>query len=238
MLHLLSASDALRHGAACLDGSQPGIWYDAPSVPKSFKGTRKPVADAGGNRSWLIMLDGGAWCYSAAECLERASSVMGSSKSFSRHFWPHSGPMSANFAINPAFAGFHRVLFGYCDGSSFLGDSTVDVAGTSKGQQPRRAFLRGRRNVEALLHMLVKMGMGDAEVSTCAGYEGVESIEAQFVHRRRSAVEATAPCRGHHFFEWSSLSGSAAWRRFSWRCWGTPCRRALFFASHAACIRV
>ena len=100
-------------GAYCLDGSVPGLWYQPPP---------QPPADGRPSRSWLLFLDGGAWCYDAQSCEARSREFRGSSRHFPSRYWPYSGPMSANPTLNPAFAGFHRVVLGYCDGGSWLGD--------------------------------------------------------------------------------------------------------------------
>ena len=51
-LRVVPASLATARGAVCLDGSPPAYWYQPP----------RPQA-ATDNVSWLIHLDGGAWCY-------------------------------------------------------------------------------------------------------------------------------------------------------------------------------
>ena len=50
-LRVVPASLATALGAVCLDGSPPAYWYQPP----------RPQA-ATDNVSWLIHLDGGAWC--------------------------------------------------------------------------------------------------------------------------------------------------------------------------------
>ena len=56
-LHVVPTSLATARGAVCLDGSPPAYWYQPPG-PQS----------ATDNVSWLIHLDGGAWCYDERDC--------------------------------------------------------------------------------------------------------------------------------------------------------------------------
>ena len=56
-------------GAYCLDGSVPGLWYQPPPTPS-----------AASNRSWLLFLDGGAWCYDIHSCESRARGFKGTTK--------------------------------------------------------------------------------------------------------------------------------------------------------------
>src|SRR4051812_16943231 len=52
--------------ALCLDGSQYGYFMCHGST----------------NASWTISIQGGGWCYNEAECLERAGTALGSSKTW------------------------------------------------------------------------------------------------------------------------------------------------------------
>lgn len=154
MLRVVGEARAAAYGAYCLDGSRPGLWYSEPAtVPTS------------GNRSWLVLADGGAWCYSLEECEGRSLAFRGGSgygssgKKWPSKFWPYGGPLSADPAVNPAFAGYHRVLLGYCDGSSYTGDLEQPLI----GPRGRKVFFRGRRVLEALVLELLDMGMQQAE---------------------------------------------------------------------------
>ena len=134
-LHLVTAARAAFHGAYCLDGTLPGYWHDAPATPSS---------------DWLLFLDGGAWCYDAQSCEARSREFRGSSRHFPSRYWPYSGPMSANPTLNPAFAGFHRVVLGYCDGGSWLGDRHAPLL---SGGRP--LYLRGKRVLDAIIDELL-----------------------------------------------------------------------------------
>ena len=146
-LRVVPASLATALGAVCLDGSPPAYWYQPP----------RPQA-ATDNVSWLIHLDGGAWCYDERDCAGRARSEKGSSKSLKRRYWPYSGLLDGNAAVNPTFAGFHRVNLAYCDGSSFTGDRAEPVV-TASGE---KLYFRGKRVLSLLLDELLAAGLRHA----------------------------------------------------------------------------
>ncbi len=56
-------------------------------------------------------------------------------------------PLDRSARVNPTFASFHRVLLGYCDGGSFLGDSAAPLATAGGGS----VYMRGRRVLQAQL---------------------------------------------------------------------------------------
>ncbi|KAL1525701.1 hypothetical protein AB1Y20_020547 [Prymnesium parvum] len=148
-LHLIGQELSQQLGAYCLDGSRPGYWYDPPT-PRA--------AHAASNRSWLVFLDGGAWCYDAQDCDSRSRGFRGSSRAFPARYWPYSGPLDKSVAVNPTFAGFHRVLLGYCDGSSFTGERVTPYALGSGAV----LHMRGRAVLHALLLHLMRAGMREA----------------------------------------------------------------------------
>ena len=146
-LHVVPTSLSTARGAVCLDGSPPAYWYQPPG-PQS----------ATDNVSWLIHLDGGAWCYDERDCAGRARSEKGSSKLLKRRYWPYSGLLDGNAAVNPTFAGFHRVNLAYCDGSSFTGDRAEPVV-TASGE---KLYFRGKRVLALLLDQLLAAGLRHA----------------------------------------------------------------------------
>ncbi|EOD11906.1 hypothetical protein EMIHUDRAFT_104573 [Emiliania huxleyi CCMP1516] len=141
MLHTVDLATAEAHGARCLDGSPPWFYYDRP---------RSPGGSGSNNASWLVMLDGGAWCYSLDECAARATNGLGSSLQAKQRSWVYSGLLDPSPAHNPAFASFHRVLLGYCDGGSFAGNREAALHDSSG----RPVWFRGRRNLDAQLEAL------------------------------------------------------------------------------------
>ncbi|XP_065888663.1 uncharacterized protein [Dysidea avara] len=98
-------TDAPSKGAVCLDGSPPGYYI--------HNGTSSP-------NKWIIHLQGGGWCGSERNCVDRSKRRLGSSKD-----WPpkinYSGLLSDDCTINPNFCGWSMVFVGYCDGASFAG---------------------------------------------------------------------------------------------------------------------
>ena len=104
--------------ALCLDGS-PGAYYTY----------QQENVD-----SWLIYIEGGAWCFTAESCANRAKTQLGSSltypKNFSRDRGHGNNPVllggitSGNCTVNPTFCQHNVVFVKYCDGASFTGSTT------------------------------------------------------------------------------------------------------------------
>ena len=68
--HQLPASS----GATCLDGSPYGFFFlDGTPVPKSEPRSMRF------NESWLLLFEGGGWCWSPEDCAFRAETKSGSS---------------------------------------------------------------------------------------------------------------------------------------------------------------
>ncbi|KAK6158595.1 hypothetical protein DH2020_005909 [Rehmannia glutinosa] len=76
---------AVSKGAVCLDGSPPAYAFD-----KGF---------GSGANNWLVFLEGGAWCTSTAECIERSKGDFGSSVNRRRLYF--SGILDQNQTFNP-----------------------------------------------------------------------------------------------------------------------------------------
>ena len=76
----------------------------------------------GGAKKYILHLMGGGWCFSAADCYNRSTTIFGSSKE-----WPESyqlfGLFSDDPAVNPDFYDWNAVFMMYCDGASFAGDA-------------------------------------------------------------------------------------------------------------------
>ena len=93
--------------AKCLDGS-----------PYSFY-----IAVGAQATGFFLYHQGGSWCFSPAECAQRANSSLGSSTT-----WPQQQTMGDGMdtdpAVNPLMANWTKVYLPYCDGGSFTGDAT------------------------------------------------------------------------------------------------------------------
>ncbi|KAM0877914.1 hypothetical protein ACQ4PT_035204 [Festuca glaucescens] len=125
----------------CLDGSPP-----AYQLRRGF-GT--------GTRSWLVNLEGGAWCNTTEDCSSRRLTDLGSSK-FMKPI-EFEGMLSNNRSENPYFYNWNIVDIRYCDGGSFAGDAEgQDRNGT-------KLFYRGLRIWEAVVDQLMGKGMDAAK---------------------------------------------------------------------------
>ena len=130
-------TDAAKSGAVCLDGSPGGFYLRRGSANK-----------------WIVFHQGGGWCGSPDNCLERAGTNLGSSKN-----WPdtytdaYEG--SAMFDY-PPFNEFNVVYAMYCDGGSWAGNTTQVVGNTT-------VYYKGRPLLDALLDVLLGMGLKSAD---------------------------------------------------------------------------
>ncbi|CAA0820561.1 Pectin acetylesterase 7, partial [Striga hermonthica] len=127
-------------GAVCLDGSPPSYAMDQGS--------------GSGSSSWVIFIEGGAWCSVIADCATRAGTFQGSS--LYRDKFRFTGILDVNSAVNPDFYNWNRVALLYCDGSSFFGDvEYVDPQ--------NKLYFRGSRIFKAIIQELVAKGMNFAD---------------------------------------------------------------------------
>ncbi|GJP49096.1 hypothetical protein CLOM_g8356 [Closterium sp. NIES-68] len=115
-------------GAKCLDGSPPGYYF-------------RPGTGAG-KSMWHIYLPGGAWCGSAADCVARSKTLLGSSTFFtndptSEVIHPgFTGMLSSNSTDNPPFYSWNLVRPIYCDGGGFAGTTGRAGRGEWHGAAP------------------------------------------------------------------------------------------------------
>ncbi|MCO5587935.1 hypothetical protein L7F22_041888 [Adiantum nelumboides] len=141
-LTLVHGADA--KGAVCLDGSLPGFHLDEGS--------------GSGLNSWIVHLQGGAWCSDASSCALRAQTSLGSS-----HFMNASvfqGILSNSPRVNPYFYNWNRVKVRYCDGGSFSGDAELPMPARIPGtSQLQLLYYRGKRIWKAIMEDLLARGM-------------------------------------------------------------------------------
>lgn len=141
---------AAKHdGAVCLDGT-PGAYYISPG-------------SGSGAASWYIHHQGGGWCRSLTDCLDRSSTDLGTSLKYPKvqpatAMAGQSGAMSRDQSLNPQMHNWNHVWIKYCDGNSFTGDneSTTVVGNTT-------LFWRGSRILDAVIESL--MGSSVAALS-------------------------------------------------------------------------
>uniref|UniRef100_A0A3Q7HQT6 Pectin acetylesterase n=1 Tax=Solanum lycopersicum TaxID=4081 RepID=A0A3Q7HQT6_SOLLC len=125
----------------CLDGSPPAYHLHRGH------GT--------GLGSWIIHLDGGGWCDSITDCLNRSTTYLGSTK-YMRKKGFFDGILHNTSIRNPEFHNWNRVRVKYCDGSSFTGD--VEQVDTEN-----KLYFRGARIFKAIMEDLWSKGLESAE---------------------------------------------------------------------------
>eukprot|EP01065_Artemidia_motanka_P015223 TRINITY_DN19098_c0_g1_i1.p1 TRINITY_DN19098_c0_g1~~TRINITY_DN19098_c0_g1_i1.p1 ORF type:complete len:433 (+),score=116.73 TRINITY_DN19098_c0_g1_i1:70-1299(+) len=146
-------------GAACLDGSPPGMYMRTNAS----------------STSWVLFLEGGGWCFGRNRdetlegCAARAKGGGGSSKGFPASLPDFGGVLGASAVTNPGFHTWNAVFLKYCDGSSFGGGRAGAVE--YKGQT---LHFRGRANFDAMVTDLMQnFGMSEAtEVVLSGGSAG------------------------------------------------------------------
>ena len=153
-------TDAAKSGAVCLDGSPGGFYLRRGSANK-----------------WIVFHEGGGWCGSPNNCLDRAGTSLGSSKS-----WPdtYTGGEAAAMFDYPPFNEFRIVYAKYCDGGSWAGNSSQVVGNTT-------LFYRGRPMLDALLDILLGMGLKSADellYSGCSAGGLTTYIHTDYVRSR------------------------------------------------------
>jgi len=124
-------------GATCLDGT-PAAFY-----------IRKGVGD--GATKWYIHHQGGGWCESLDDCLDRSKGGLGSSKGYAETMSLHDGYFDPSPEVNPMMWNWNIVHMNYCDGSSFSSNNATVTE--HKGAQ---LYFRGKRVREAVYASLLK----------------------------------------------------------------------------------
>ncbi|XP_051129365.1 pectin acetylesterase 8-like [Andrographis paniculata] len=139
-VHISYLESAVAKGAVCLDGSPPAYHFD-----RGF---------GSGIKNWLIWFQGGAWCNTVADCLDRSKSYIGSSK-FMNKTIEFAGILSNKATKNPDFHNWNRIQVNYCDGGSYTGDvEEVDPF--------TNLHFRGSRIFDAVVEEFLGLGMVDA----------------------------------------------------------------------------
>uniref|UniRef100_M1CED9 Pectin acetylesterase n=1 Tax=Solanum tuberosum TaxID=4113 RepID=M1CED9_SOLTU len=131
-INITILQSATAQGAVCLDGSPPAYHLDR--------------GHGSGVSSWIIYLDGGGWCDSIPDCLDRSTKALGSTKQMKQQ----------------EFYNWNRVRVKYCDGSSFTGD-------VEQVDPENKLFFRGARIFKAIMKDLWSKGMNNAENAILCG---------------------------------------------------------------------
>ena len=90
----------------CLDGSPPGYYIGKGS--------------GSGSNKWILHQEGGGWCQTAENCLNRSKTDLGSSLNWTSSIYL-GGIFSEEEKVNGQFYNWNVVYLGYCDGGSFSG---------------------------------------------------------------------------------------------------------------------
>ena len=153
---VLLTEAAESKGAVCLDGSPGGYYIRRPIVPTNASKV-------------LIFHEGGGWCGSDMNCLERSSTELGSSLSYPQQI---SGDEGIEAVALYAYLEDYTIIYAkYCDGSSWTGniDDPISVYNGTSGKN-ETIYYRGRRLLDALIeHLRQKQSLDEADVVLYGG---------------------------------------------------------------------
>uniref|UniRef100_A0A0E0CBG7 Pectin acetylesterase n=1 Tax=Oryza meridionalis TaxID=40149 RepID=A0A0E0CBG7_9ORYZ len=147
VVELILLTGAQEKGAVCLDGSPPGY-----HLQRGF---------GSGEHSWLIYLEGGAWCDTIESCSNRKTTELGSSKLMEAQEFE--GILSNNQTVNSDFYNWNKVVIRYCDGASFSGNAEA------QDQDGSTLHFRGLRIWQAVLDELMEKGLASAKQALLSG---------------------------------------------------------------------
>ena len=138
---------ATKYGAYCLDGSIPDFYY------------RSGVGD--GINKYQIYLQGGGWCKSIQNCVNRTISNLGSiyslgTSKYDNKYWnlssePGAPYLSSQQSLNPLTFSWNTIFIRYCDGFSFSSNNDTIY----KYNDTINLYFRGWRNLNGVLNKLV-----------------------------------------------------------------------------------
>uniref|UniRef100_A0A7S4KBS0 Pectin acetylesterase n=1 Tax=Guillardia theta TaxID=55529 RepID=A0A7S4KBS0_GUITH len=156
--HLVRASVAVltrytlqeESSALCLDGSTYAYGF------REGRGS--------GRYKWVIHLQGGSWCATEKECLDRRGTSLGTRIGWEGSMEP-AGPMSEDSDINPLMYNWNVVFMPTCDGSSFLSDRAGPLLVNETS-----LYMRGHAIFrDTILHLLHYQRLTDARVVVLTG---------------------------------------------------------------------
>ncbi|KAL6614025.1 hypothetical protein ACP70R_036295 [Stipagrostis hirtigluma subsp. patula] len=189
LVELTLLPGAHEKGAVCLDGSPPGY-----HLQRGF-GT--------GCHSWLVYLQGGAWCNTTESCSKRKVTDLGSSNFMEAVEF--NGILSNKHPQNPDFYNWNKVVIRYCDGASFAGDAE------GEDQDGSKLFYRGLRIWEVVVDELMGIGLADAKQALLAGCSagGLATLLHCDNFRSRFPQEVSVKCLNDagFFLDIKDLSG-------------------------------
>ncbi|KAK1394694.1 Pectin acetylesterase [Heracleum sosnowskyi] len=145
-VNLTYVPSAVKFGAVCLDGSPPAYHID------------RGVGD--GAHNWLVFLEGGGWCDTTEDCVNRTTYLSGLGSSKKMQPVNFTGVLADKQQLNPYFYNWHRVFVRYCDGASFTGNR-VDPA--------NKLHYKGAKVFSAVVKDLLGKGMSNATNALISG---------------------------------------------------------------------
>ncbi|KAL1831048.1 hypothetical protein ACET3Z_000699 [Daucus carota] len=145
-VNLTYVPGAVKNGAVCLDGSPPAYHID------------RGVGD--GARHWLVFLEGGGWCDTTEDCLNRTKYLSGLGSSKYMKAQNFTGVVADHPELNPYFYNWNRVFVRYCDGASFTGNSIDPV---------NKLHYKGEKIFSAIVKDLLGKGMSNATKALISG---------------------------------------------------------------------
>ncbi|KAL8521631.1 hypothetical protein ACS0TY_011959 [Phlomoides rotata] len=137
---------AVARGAVCLDGSPPAYYYQ-----EGF---------GNGFNNWIVNIEGGGWCNSTYDCIDRSKKYYGSSRQIGNQTF--TGLFDDDIAFNPDFYNWHKVFIHYCDGSSFMSD-------VKKVDPKTNLTFRGARIYNVMMEEILAKGMRNAHKAMLVG---------------------------------------------------------------------
>ena len=176
---------AKQHGAVCIDGSSPTIYY------------RPGIGD--GVNKFMLNFQGGGWCAdvgnytyqlvpSMDNCYHRSLMYLGTTNNDAPYM--QTGTYSStNCKINPLTCTWNTVFIRYCDGSSFMSDSTQPMIYNNS-----KLYFRGFPILNAILQYLTdEYNFGNAtDVVVAGGSAGGLTVWQHANYIKRQYVSSTA----------------------------------------------
>mmetsp|Transcript_21927 Transcript_21927/g.39421 ORF Transcript_21927/g.39421 Transcript_21927/m.39421 type:complete len:388 (-) Transcript_21927:21-1184(-) len=177
---------AREMGALCLDGSPAG-YYLRPGHP----------------HKWVILFEGGGWCYNNKTCEERRGrfGFLGSMTYKPKEYYIRQNFGSGDHETNPDFYDWTHVLFVYCDATSFLGNRAdhiiVSPTNTHGIKEKKNVFFRGYQILQSnLRHMFDTQGLEKATHVVLSGHSAGAMAVLIHIDQIATRFPATTQVRG------------------------------------------
>ncbi|CAO1942593.1 unnamed protein product [Urochloa humidicola] len=194
LIELTLVAGAQEKGAVCLDGSPPAYHFQRGS--------------GSGSQSWIVFLQGGAWCSTTETCSIRKMTEYGSSKLMEPIAFD--GIFNDQQPQNPDFYNWNKVFVRYCDGASFSGNAEGEAENGTK------LYFRGLRIWEAVVSELMGKGMDTAKKALLTGCSagGLATLLHCDNFRAKFPQEVSVKCLpdGGFFLDAKDLSGERIMR--------------------------